>query len=274
MSINNFIPELWSGRINSVLQKSLVFGNVANRDYQGEFSQAGDIVRINTVGPVAVSAYTKNSTSVALETLQDSQSTLLIDESEYFGFQIDDVDKAQTQGNIMAEAMNNAAYALADAADTHIGLLYAQAGTTLSSTALTSLNVYAWFLSAAEALSALNVPREGRWAVVPPWVVTKMAIAKLYVENASNTALDNGVVTRFAGFDVRESNNVYLNSGTYYAMFGTNKAISFVDQINSVEAFRPEAKFADAVKGLHVYGTKVVYPDALVNAPITVGNEA
>jgi hypothetical protein len=274
MSINNFIPELWAGRINSVLQKNLVFGSVVNRDYEGEFSQAGDIVRINTVGPVTVGSYVKNSTDIAAEILQDSQSTLAIDTNDYFAFQIDDIDKAQTKGGIMAEAMNDAAYRLRDAADTKIGLLHSSAGTSMSQTVLTSLNVYAWFLTAGQALSDLNVPREGRWAVVPPWVITKMALAKLYVENSTNTAADNGIVTRFAGFDVRESNNVYDDGTIYYPMFGTNKAISFVDQINSVEAYRPQTRFSDAVKGLHVYGCKVVYPDALVRGPITVGAEA
>jgi hypothetical protein len=274
MSVNNFIPELWSGRINSVLQKSLVFGSVCNRDYEGEFSQGGDIVRINTIGKPTVGTYTKNSTTVTPEILQDSQSTLLLDKSDYFAFVVDDIDKAQTKGGVMAEGMNNAAYALRDKADTNIGLLYSQAGTTVSTTAITSLNVYEMFLSAAQALSQYNVPREGRWAVVPPWIITKMALAKLFTENTSNTALDNGFVARYAGFDVKESNNVYNDGTTYYPMFGTTKAISFVDQINSVEAYRPEGKFADAVKGLHVYGCKVVYPEALVVQTATIGAEA
>ena len=274
MSLNNFIPELWSGRINSVLQKSLVFGSCCNRDYEGELSQMGDIVRINTVGPVTIGTYTKNSTSITPQELHDSQSTLLIDKSDYFSFYIEDIDKAQASGNIMAEAMNNAAYALRDTADTNIGLLYSQAGSIISTVAITSLNAYECLLTAGQTLSQYNVPREGRWAVLPPWFITKLVLAKVLVENTTNTALDNGFVGRVAGFDIKESNNVYNTGGTYYPMFGTNKAMSFVDQINKVEAYRPEAKFQDAVKGLHVYGCRVVYPEALVVQTCTVGAEA
>lgn len=270
MSVNNFIPELWSGKIMKVLEKNLVFGSCCNRDYEGEIRAAGDTVRINSVGPVTVETYTKNSTTITPEILNDAQTTLLIDKSDYFSFYVDDVDKAQSKGDVLAEGMSNAAYALANAADTNIGLLYTQAGSITASTPINSLNIFATLLSAAQSLDEYNVPREGRWAVLPPWMITKLVLAKLLVENTSNDAYTNGFVGRVAGFDIKESNNVYNSAGTYYPMLGSNKAISFAEQLSKVEAFRPEQKFADAVKGLHLYGAKVIYPDALVTITCTV----
>ncbi len=275
MSIDNFIPELWSTRLNQKLYDSLVFASCCNRDWEGEITQAGDTVRINQVGDVTVATYTKNSTSITPEQLQDYQTTLLIDQSPYFAFYVDDIDRAQANVNVMDQAMQQAAWALRNNADEYIAALYGDAGYTLTSTAIDSTNVHALFLTMGQKLSEKNVPREGRWAVVPPWILTKLAIAKALVTDsgAAADAFANGFRGRCGGFDVYESNNVYTSSSTYYPLFGHRKAISFAGQVNKVEAFRPEAKFADAVKGLFVYGAKVVYPDALVCATTTVGSE-
>lgn len=276
MSIDNFIPELWSTRLNQKLYDSLVFASCCNTDYEGEIRAAGDTVRINQVGDVTINAtYTPNSTSITPEALNDYQTTLVIDQTPYFAFYVDDVDRAQANANVMDGAMQSAAWGLRNKADEYIAALYGDAGYTLTSTAIDSTNVLALFLTMGQKLSEKNVPQEGRWAVVSPWILTKLALAKVLVTDAGAAAgaWSNGFQGRVAGFDVYESNNVYTSSSTYYPLFGHRKAISFAGQINKVEAFRPEAKFADAVKGLFVYGAKVVYPDALVCATTTVGSE-
>lgn len=119
------------------------------------------------------------------------------------------------------------------------------------------------------------MPEDGRWLVIPPWFKTKLLLAKALVTDngAAADAFTNGKVGRVGGFDLYESNNVSNDGTTYYIMAGTKKAISFAAQVNKVEAYRPEASFSDAVKGLYVYGAKVVYPDALAVLTATVGSE-
>ncbi len=270
MSVNNFIPEVWSARIFQSLRKRLVFGDVVNRDYEGEIRERGDSVKINAVGPVTVAPYVKNTTSITPETLNDSQQTLQIDRSYYFCFEVDDIDQRQAQGDLLSAGMDNAAYALADEMDQYIASLYDQASNITASTPVNSLNAYECLLSLGQALDEANVPEEGRWCIIPPWLKTKLLIAEAIVENTTNEAFQNGRIARCAGFDLRVSNNVNNDGTDYYIMAGVNRAISAADQINNVEAFRPESAFSDAVKGLHLYGAKVVDPDCLAVLDATV----
>jgi hypothetical protein len=275
MSVTGFIPELWSRRINQKLRESLVFGSVVNTDYEGEIGSGGDTVKINSIGDVTIGTYTPNSTSITPEQLNDYQTTLAIDQKKYFAFKVDDVDKAQINANVMDEAMQSAAWGLKNAADEYIAALYTDAGNTITSTAIDSTNVLASVLTLGQYLSQENVPEDGRWLVIPPWFKTKLLLAKALVTDngAAADAFTNGKVGRVGGFDLYESNNVSNNGTTYYIMAGTKKAISFAAQVNKVEAYRPEASFSDAVKGLYVYGAKVVYPDALAVLTATVGSE-
>jgi hypothetical protein len=275
MSVTGFIPELWSRRINQKLRESLVFGSVVNTDYEGEIGSGGDTVKINSIGDVTIGTYTPNSTSITPEQLNDYQTTLAIDQKKYFAFKVDDVDKAQINANVMDEAMQSAAWGLKNAADEYIAALYTDAGNTITSTAIDSTNVLASVLTLGQYLSQENVPEDGRWLVIPPWFKTKLLLAKALVTDngAAADAFTNGKVGRVGGFDLYESNNVSNNGTTYYIMAGSKKAISFAAQVNKVEAYRPEASFSDAVKGLYVYGAKVVYPDALAVLTATVGSE-
>ena len=275
MSVSNFIPELWSKRINQKLRESLVFGSVVNTDYEGEIGSGGDTVKINSIGDVTIGNYVPNSTSITPEQLNDYQTTLSIDTKKYFAFKVDDVDKAQVNANVMDEAMQSAAWGLKNAADESIAALYTGAANTITTTAIDSTNAFAAVLTLGQYLSQENIPEDGRWLVIPPWFKTKLLLAKALVTDngAAADAFTNGKVGRVGGFDVYESNNVSNDGTTYYIMAGTRKAISFAAQVNKVEAYRPEASFSDAVKGLYVYGTKVVYPDALAVLTATVGAE-
>lgn len=275
MSVTNFIPELWSRRINQKLRESLVFGSVVNTDYEGEIGSGGDTVKINSIGDVSIGTYVPNSTSITPEQLNDYQTTLAIDQKKYFAFKVDDVDRAQVNANVMDEAMQSAAWGLKNAADEYIAALYTDAGNTITSTAIDSTNALAAVLTLGQYLSQENVPEDGRWLVIPPWFKTKLLLAKALVTDngAAADAFTNGKVGRVGGFDLYESNNISNDGTTYYIMAGTKKAISFAAQVNKVEAYRPEASFSDAIKGLYVYGAKVVYPDALAVLTATVGSE-
>lgn len=274
MAINTFIPEVWAVALLRSLEKAQVFAQagVVNRDYEGDITQAGDTVRIQSIGAVTIGDYTKNTNMSAAETLSDAETTLAIDQAKYFNFQVDDVDRRQGNPRVMAAAMAKAAYGLSDAADQLIAGFYASSGTAVASSGspktdlATAGKAYLYLVDLAVALDGQNVPSAGRWVVVPPWYHGKLLIDDRFVKSGTDSAaatLANGQVGEAAGFRVLKSNNVSNDATTYRIMAGTAQAISYAEQVNGVEAYRPELRFADAVKGLHLYGAKVIQPAAL-----------
>ena len=271
MAVTGFIPKLWSARLLNALDKSHVFANVVNRDYEGEIKKMGDTVHINTIGAVTIGTYTQNTDFTSgPETLATTDQTLTIDQAKYFNFQVDDIDAAQAAGDIMDKAMTRAAYGLADASDKYIaGILAgaADASNLVSSTAvaLTSSNVYENVVKMRTILDKANVPTSGRWLVIPPEMYALILLDDRFVKTGGEMAegiLRTGLVAQAAGFDIYLSNNcVSVNSNstdTYTIVGGVDSAATYAEQIVSTEAYRPEKRFADAVKGLHVYGAKVV----------------
>ena len=271
MAVTGFIPKLWSARLLNALDKSHVFANVVNRDYEGEIKKMGDTVHINTIGAVTIGTYTQNTDfSSGPETLATTDQTLTIDQAKYFNFQVDDIDAAQAAGDIMDKAMTRAAYGLADASDKYIaGILAGAADATntvsTSAVALTSSNVYENVVKMRTILDKANVPTAGRWLVIPPEMYALILLDDRFVKTGGEMAegiLRTGLVAQAAGFDIYLSNNcVSVNSNstdTYTIVGGVDSAATYAEQIVSTEAYRPEKRFADAVKGLHVYGAMVV----------------
>ena len=275
MALDNFIPEIWSARLLVNLRKFLVYGQagVVNRDYEGEIKTMGDTVRINSIGPVTIGDYTKNTNIDDPETLTDAQTTLVIDQAKYFNFQVDDIDRAQQNPKVMDDAMTEAAYGLRDVADQYIAGLYTgvAAGNSIGDDTTpivpTKTDAYEHLVDLGVLLTDAKIPLNGRWVVVPPWFYGLLLKDDRFVDaskSGSTEALRNGQVGRAAGFDVLQSHNVPNTTGTKYKIIaGHPMAISYAEQINSVEAYRPEKRFADAVKGLHLYGSKLVRPEAI-----------
>lgn len=275
MSLDNFIPKIWSARLLSNLQKALVYGQpgVVNTDYEGEISQYGDTVKINSIGPVTIGDYVKNQDVDGPETLTDEQTMLKIDQSKYFNFQVDDIDAAQQKPKVMDEAMREAAYGLADVADQYIASLYTGVvadnviGDDTTPETLTKDNIYDLLVDLAVILTDAKIPKEGRWVVLPPWAYGLLLKDDRFVhvdKSGTDETLRNGIVGRAAGFDILESHNVPNTDGSRYKIIaGHPMAISYAEQINSVEAYRPEKRFADAVKGLHLYGAKLIRPEGI-----------
>lgn len=274
MAVTTFIPELWSARLLYALEKAHVATNLVNRNYEGEISNHGDTVHINTIGAITVKSYTKNTDIDAPETLTTTDQTLVIDQAKYFNFQVDDVDKVQAAGELVDTAMGRAAYALADVSDAYLfGVIAAgaAAGNTIGSAAapvaLTASNVYENIVKLKTKLDKANVPNTGRTIVVPPDVHSLLLLDDRFAKStatAGQEALINGLVGRIAGFDVYMSNNVKTGTGTdtgktpYFEITAQiTDATTYAEQIIKTEAYRMESRFADAVKGLHVYGAKV-----------------
>ena len=269
MAVTTFIPELWSARLLYNLEKSHVAANLVNRDYEGEIRRQGDTVHINTIGAITVRTYTTNTDINAADTLATTDQTLVINQAKYFNFQIDDVDKAQAAGDLMNTAMQRAAYALADTADAYLmGVIaagVASGNTVTPASALDATNIYTSIVALRTVLDKANVPTAGRYVVIPPEVYALLLQDTRFVQASDSETLRatllNGQVGRVAGFDVYMSNNVpsTTSSGTTtYSMIASVPAsTTYAEQIVNTEAYRLEKRFADGVKGLHVYGAKV-----------------
>ncbi|GHH83843.1 phage major capsid protein [Streptomyces capitiformicae] len=278
MAITNFKPQIWSARLLVAWRKALVYGGpmVVNRDYEGDIAEAGDVVKITSISDPTISDYVPNSTTITPEELTDAQRNLVIDQSKYWAFKVDDVDKRQAKGNVMPEAMSRAAYKLADTADQYVAGLYTgvAAGNNLGTVpvvAATPEDAYDDVLVPLKVvLDEADVPTVGRYCVVPAWFHGRLLRDDRFVsaDKAGTTeGLRNGFVGRAAGFDIMMSNNCPNPTGDdYVVQAGVNAAISFAEQINKTEAYRPESSFSDAVKGLALYGAKLVRPDGIAIA--------
>ena len=280
MSLQNFIPTIWAGQILNQFETSHVLAALCNRDYEGDITAQGDTVKINAIGDISVASYVKNSTSISPAELQTAQTVLLIDQSKYFAFKVDDVDKVQANVSVMNKAMSKAAYALSEAVDEGIAGLYGSAGNTITDATFDSALAFDTIALAAQYLNEAGVPKQGRWLALPPWAITKLVLAKVLNTEGSvnaNTELNSGFMGTVMGFDVYESNSLTQTGTapdyTTEAMAGVPEAISYAEQIVEVEAYRPESSFSDAVKGLHVYGYKVIQPKGLVRLTLTYAAE-
>jgi N4-gp56 family major capsid protein len=283
VAITRFRPEIWSAMLLVATRKALVYAGpgMLNRDYEGEIRQSGDTVRITSISDPTIGDYVPNVTSVDPEELTDAQRTLVVDQAKYFAFKVDDVDARQAAGNVMPEAMNRAAYKLADTVDQFVAGFYTgiQAANVLGSTGApidtftTPTDAYDKVLVPLRTkLTKANVPNEGRFVVVSPEFHASLLLDPRFIkvnESGTTDGLRNGAVGRAAGFDIVESNNTPNPSGdTQVITAGVGAAISFAEQINQTEAYRPEKGFSDAVKGLMLYGGKLIRPDFLAAAYI------
>lgn len=267
MAVTNFIPELWSARLLHALDKSHIAANLVNRNYEGQIKQQGDTVHINSIGAVTVNDYTRNTDISDPEVLTTTDQTLEINQSKYFNFQIDDVDAAQAAGDMMDTAMQRAAYALNDVSDAFLLTTIAagvDAANKIGNSAaivLTKDNIYENIVALRTKLDKQNVPTAGRYIVIPPEVYALLLMDSRFVTasdgGTANKVLLNGEVGSVAGFTVYMSNNVKYTTDHWEIPASVAYSTTFAEQIVSTEAYRMEKRFADAVKGLHVYGAKV-----------------
>jgi N4-gp56 family major capsid protein len=283
MSIQRFKPEIWSAQLLVALRKALVYGSptVVNKDYEGEIAEYGDTVRITSISRPTIGTYVPNSTTITPEQITDSQRTLVVDQAKYFAFGVDDVDARQARGNVMTQAADEAAFALADTIDQYVASFYTgiQSANALGSltvnSATTPTDAYDKVLVPLKIkLDLANVPTEGRWVVIRPELHGCLLRDARFIkvnESGTGDGLRNGHVGRAAGFDIMLSNNAPNTTASEYATIaGNSRAISFAEQINKTEAYRPQSAFEDAIKGLALYGAKLVRPDSLASALVTV----
>jgi N4-gp56 family major capsid protein len=278
----NFIPEIWSAQFVQQFQKALVFGgpSVCNHDYEGEIGAYGDTVNITSIGDVTVSDY-DDTEDLDYEDVPTSSQKLVIDQQKAFAVGVKDIDKAQSRngGAAVAQLMSTAAYRMSDAADQFVALAAynsTAAGNVLD--AVTDFSdagtAYETLVDLRTALSEASVPTEGRYAIVPSWYYGLLLKDDRFTRAdsyGSTSALINGEVGRAAGFAILESQNgVEPSDGTTYnVQAGTPMATSFANNLIEHEVIRDPNRFRDLMRGLHVYGGKVTYPDGLARVTCT-----
>lgn len=301
MSVENFVPVVWADKFLERLKKDHVYANCVNRDYEGTIKNFGDTVRVNTIGPVTISNYTKNTINLTPETLDGAGEPMTIDQAKYFYFSLDDVDKAQTKGSVMEEAMSEAAYGMKDVTDSYLASLIAGSVSTanvievpggddsstsnpiLLGTGAGDVDAYELLVDLGTRLNEASVPGNSRWCVIDPKFVGLLlkdprftsfatAMAQTIIKEGSSAGGEGGrlpsIFKVLTGLDIMVSNNVPTTGSVKTILAGYKGAVSYAEQIaeGQPEAFRLQTGFADAVRGLHLYGGKVFRPSGLAAA--------
>ena len=277
----NFVPEIWSKKLQTRFYASTVLSEVTNNDYEGEIRNAGDKVNIRIPPAIAVSDYDPMNPSITYEALGENTLELLVDKAKSYAFKVDDVLGAQSDIALINEATQDAAEKMKIAIDTEVLAGMATSATSSlnvtdvgSYTAVTKDNILELILAAGQKLDELNVPETGRFIVLPPSAITALKSSDLKdasLAGDSQSILRNGRVGQIDRFTVYSSNLLPANSASEkIAVAGTKAFMSFASQFVKTETIRLESQFGDGVRGLQVYGFKAVHPDAGV--AVTLGD--
>jgi len=291
MSITNFIPHIFSASILRGYEKASVFANIISREYSGEISGVGDRVRVPKIGNVAIKNYQKG-TPITYDTIGGSFIDLVVDQAKFWALKAEDIDQLQAKAAFLDGATANAAYALRDEIDAYsAGVLTAGAGTKLYEVSpfvppgaalpagIENVGYINLFTEIAMCLDEANVPRGGRWCVIPPFVLRGLTHSVIAAGMPNERPIGEGFVTRISGLDIYVSNNLVTETnGDTRIIAGVKESASHILQLTKTEALRDTESFSDLVRGLAVYTTGVLLPPGLVtalvqkNVPVQGGN--
>ena len=265
MSYQNFIPTLWAEEIMKERDDVIVAAKLCNRDYEGMIKNKGDKVKINGVGRPTIHDYDDVTGLHDAERLPDQSTLLEITEQKAFHFYVGNIDRRQAQGDLMSAEKTEAAAALAEVEDSFIYELAAKdAGITEAVAELTATNVMSTIAKTLTKLWTNKVPRNEKiYLEVSPSFVEKLMLANVLVNTDNSKIITGGAVGTLKVFNIEVYMSTNLKHDTTngdYCVARTRKAITFADQITEVRAYEPDRHFGEAVKGLQVYGAKVIRP--------------
>ena len=293
-----FLPSVYSKKVLNFFRKASVVEAITNTAYAGEISAYGDSVKIIKEPVISVSDYTRGSDTTATK-LTDQELSLVVDSAKAFKFIVDDIETNMSHVNFKEVASSSAAYALKDSYDAAViatmfsGISSSSPDHVLGSDSATDLAAGTFdgtgnldiglgtsehdpldvMARMARLLDEQNVPEEGRWFVASPdfYEVLGQASSKLLSVdfNAGQGSIRNGLVSsgKLRGFDMYKSNNIASTSNAAgKCLAGHMSAVATANTILSTEVIRDPSSFGDIVRGLHVYGAKVLRSEALVGA--------
>ena len=270
-SYSAFIPQLWSKKLNQMLEKNCVMMQCVNRNWEGEISQQGDTVKIITPADVTVSTLTGDD--ITYSTLTPTSQDLIIDQKKFFAFKIDDVAKVQSNTDIMEAHLANAKKAIEEVQDSYLLAMHTDVkeantvGSESSPVTLDKSTIYENFVKLSLALKNSDAVYTGTrpWVVINPNIESYLLQSPEFIQayNVADKTLREGAIGRIAGMDVLVSTNLTDIDSKYYVLAGTNDAITFASQLAKIESLRDKDSFSDLVRGLYLYGAKTVQPNAL-----------
>jgi hypothetical protein len=290
---SSWLPEVFSKKVQVAFRKSAVAEAICNTDYMGEIAQFGDTVNIIKEPQISVNSYTRDATLSSTD-LTDEELVLQVDQAKYFQFEVDDLEARFSHVNWQQIASDNAAYKLKDSFDSNVlqaavtgattntyGTASAPIDTGHASGEVDPLNVLARL---ARQLDDNNVPEENRWVVAAPQFYEELAQTSsklMSVDyNQGDGGLRNGLVASgsLRGFKMYKSNNMPTVTGTGSfsgsslptVLAGHMSAMSCAQSLSTVETVRSTTSFRDIVRGLLVWGRKVLRPESLALATITI----
>lgn len=288
----NFIPEIWSGKLIENFYDATVLSAISNTDYEGEIRNMGDTVNIRTTPEITIQTYVKGQT-LAVENPDKAKLQLVIDKGEYFACVEDDVDQVQSDIALMDMWSKDASERMKIKIDERVltdiltdvssknkgtaaGAISGNIDLGVAGTpeALTKSNVIDKIVDMGTVLDEANCPEGDRFLVIP----AKMAglIKQSDLKDASITGdnqspLRNGRLGMIDRFTVYVSHNLKKTSGGEFSVIGGHKmGFTFASQMTNMETIRSETTFGNIIRGLQVYGYKVVKPEALATMIVTV----
>lgn len=292
--LNKLIPIMFSGKALERFYEKTCLTEISNTDYIGEISAMGDKVIINTIPDVPIRDYKKGQL-LDVDYLESPAIEMTVDYAKSFNFAVDDIDLKQFKiKDWISKYADNAAQRVKIGIDSHVfGSIYADAhatnkgaaagaisgniplGVTGTPIGLTKTTVIEHIILCGQCLDENNIPEEGRWMIIPAWMNSILKSSEL--KDASiigeKSSLRNGRIGMINNFTLYNSNLLTKDSGTadFHVLFGHKSALAFASNFAKVEKYRPERSFADAMKGLNVYGFKTLQPTALGETVVKKG---
>ena len=297
----NWVPAVYSQKVQKFFRRASVVEDITNTDYAGEIENFGDTVNIVKEPSITVSDYARGQT-VNTQTLADDKLQLTVDQGSYFAFKVDDIEERQSHVNWEALATSSGAYSLKRNYDYNVlKYIYDNASTSAANTGTdaspidgdAAADTLADVISAAKTvLDGNDVPEENRWLVAPPafYKQLRKAGAKIMdqsvMADGSASSMRNGMVTDrpLFGFRLYSTNAIAVSSGAassktfgsagsneYAFLYGHQGAVATANHIAKTELIRDPDSFSDIVRGLHVFGRKILRSTAVYSRVITVG---
>ena len=297
----NWVPAVYSQKVQKFFRRASVVEDITNTDYAGEIENFGDTVNIVKEPTITVNDYARGQT-VNTQTLADDRLQLTVDQGSYFAFKVDDIEERQSHVNWEALATSSGAYSLKRNYDYNVlKNIYDNAATSAANTGTdgspidgdAAVDTLADVISAAKTvLDGNDVPEENRWFVAPPafYKQLRKAGAKIMdqsvMADGGASSMRNGMVTDrpLFGFRLYSTNAIAVSSGAassktfgsagsneYALLYGHQSAVATANHIAKTELIRDPDSFSDIVRGLHVFGRKVLRSDAVYSGVITIG---
>ena len=287
----NFIPEIWSGKLIENFYDATVLSAISNTDYEGEIRNMGDTVNIRTTPEITIQTYVKGQT-LSVENPDKAKLQLVIDKGEYFACVEDDVDQVQTDMNLMDMWSKDASERMKIKIDQRVladiltGVSANNKGQTAGAIsgnidlgvagtpeALDKTNVIGKIVDMGTVLDEANCPEQNRFLVIPAkmaGLIKQSDLKDASITGDGSTPLRNGRLGMIDRFTVYVSHNLFKNGNEFSVIGGHTMGFTFASQMTNMETIRSETTFGNIIRGLQVYGYKVVKPEALATMIVTV----